>query len=319
MLDHTIKKKLESLNELPTIPYVISEVLSAVENTNLSATHLANLIQRDQSLTTRVLRVANSPFYGFSRRISTIELAVVVLGWNTIKEIVLSIILQRFFLTVSRKIFDVEKFWHYSVFCGSASRVLARKFGYRISGEAFIAGLIHDVGILVLAEYFTNDFMTIRNLMRRQNFSLTQAEEIILKCNHCDIGNWFAERWNLPGQLCETIQYHHSNYIDYKISKKNKSENGSTTVTNEEENEDDVTGKELLIAIVALSEWFAGQLGFMVWAGEQHQTNLFLVKELLEDVGQDDLLNPESAIEVLKQDILAEYEKAAIINAMIAM
>ena len=122
MLDKKIQKKLESSSQVPTIPHVITQVLNAVEDENLSALALASIIEQDQSLTMRVLTVANSPIYGFSRRISTIDLAIVVMGLKTIKEIVLSLAIQRFFARVRKDLFDTRDFWQYSVFCGAASR-----------------------------------------------------------------------------------------------------------------------------------------------------------------------------------------------------
>jgi len=156
MLELTIQRKLESLRQLPTVPFVLSEVLNAVDNVNMSAAALASIIERDQSLAARVLAVANSPFYGFSRKISTIDLAIVVLGLNSIKEIVLSLVIKRFFTNIRRDLFDVNAFWQYSVFCGACSRLLARKLDYRIAGEAFVAGLTHDIGYIILIQYFIN-------------------------------------------------------------------------------------------------------------------------------------------------------------------
>ena len=214
MLSPGIQRKLESLTQLPTIPFVISEVLSAVDNTNISASRLGSLIEHDQSLTAKVLKVANSPFYGFSRKISTIDLAIVVMGLNTIKEIVLSLAIQRFFSNINPMNFDIKSFWQYSVFCGASARLLARKLGYRLVGEAFVAGLMHDIGILIIIQYFYDHFKKIRELMRSRGASLIKAEKAVLKSTHCDIGAWIGERWNLPSQLCMSIRFHHSTYAE---------------------------------------------------------------------------------------------------------
>jgi len=215
MLSTTIRKRLDRLTELPAVPFVISELLNSLEDQNIKAKSIASLIERDQTLTARVLRVANSPFYGFVRKISTIELAVVLLGLNTIKEIVVSLILQRLFTKAKPGLLEIHLFWQYSVFCGTCSRMLARRMGYRLAGEAFVAGLMHDIGILIINEYFSKQMLEIKKLQGLKNISLTDAEKIVLdNTTHCDIGAWFAEKWNLPDQLCDAIRFHHSTFYD---------------------------------------------------------------------------------------------------------
>ncbi len=178
MLDPKIQKKLDSIVELPTIPTVMSQVLAALDNPKLSANQLASLIERDQTLTAKVLKVANSPFYGFARKISTIDLAVVILGINVLKEIVLSLLIQKFFSRLSKSMFDVKSFWNYSLFCGAAAKLLARKLGYKLAGEAFVAGLMHDLGILIIIENFRKQFGEIRKLQKVKNISLTEKYKL---------------------------------------------------------------------------------------------------------------------------------------------
>lgn len=298
MLNPDIRTRLESIRNLPTIPLVVSQVLQAVDDPETSAARLANIIERDQSLTARVLRVANSPFYGFTRKISTIDLAVVVLGMNTIKEIVLSLIVQRFFSKISTEIFDIKAFWHYSVFCGSASRLLARKLGYKLAGEAFVGGLMHDIGILIIAEYFSARFREIVEFQQENNCSLLAAEEEVLGANHCEIGAWFAEKWNLPGQLGSAIQNHHKHYSKFTAS-----------------SDKDINFHEIdqpLTAIVSMSEWFASLLGYLEWAPGLKINELYLSKEVFGDISEHDLLDQGSAFALLKQELIEEYEKASI-------
>lgn len=314
MLDNKIQKKLESLTKLPTVPYVISEVLNAVDNSNLSAGALGKLVEKDQALTAKVLSVANSPFYGFSRRISTIDLAIVVIGLNSIKEIVLSLVIQKFFSHVRKDVFDVNDFWHYSVFSGACSRLLARKLGYRLAGEAFVAGLMHDIGILFLVQFFTKEFKEIRKLQKEKELSIIDAEYDVLGCNHCDIGAWFARKWNLPEQLVNAIQNHHTSFINVKIQ-----EDDNDMVPGSKPGEEQLSFADTdqpLTAIVAMTEWFADDMDFKLWAMEDKPSDLFLANEILDDIKKHDLLNPESALEVLKQEISEEYQKASIFKKL---
>lgn len=307
MLSDKIRNKLESLNELPTIPYVISQVLEALDNPDVSAAALANLIQKDQTLTARVLRMANSPFYGFSRKISTIDLAIVVLGLNTIKEIVLTLVIQRIFSKVRKDVFDIGAFWHYSVFCGAASRMLARKLGYRLAGEAFVCGLVHDIGILIEIEYFTDKFLKILELQKSKDLTFIESENLVIDCNHADIGAWFAEKWNLPEKICKAIKHHQSTYVE--VAKDN--ENSMEVPAGKDD-----PFPEPLTAIVAMSEWFAKEMEFKEWARESKPSDLYLANEVLDEIKSHDIYESDSAIEVLKHEILKEYERTSVINEL---
>ncbi len=304
-LDPKIWRKLNNLTELPTIPTVMSQVLLALDNPNLSAKNLASIIERDQTLTAKVLRVANSPFYGFARRISTIDLAVVILGTNTLKEIVMSLLVQKFFSRLSKTMFDVKSFWNYSLFCGASARLLARKLGYKLAGEAFVAGLMHDLGILIIVENFRKQFGEIRKLQRVMGFSLADAEMAVLRATHADIGQWLAERWNLPPRLCNAIKNHHINY------KKLLPEEANSAAA------DDVNFSELaepLTAIVSLSEWFAQEMGYKTWDAKSAKPDYYLSREIFEDLSEEDILHPDSAFELLKKEMAEEYQKASLIS-----
>jgi HD-like signal output (HDOD) protein len=310
MLDPSLQDKLENITQLPTIPFIMSDVLDAVDDQNASAANLAKLIERDQALTAKVLSVANSPFYGFIRRISTIDLAIVVLGTNTIKEIVLSLIIKRFFSSIRRDTFDIRGFWQYSLFCGSASRVLARRLGYKVVGEAFVAGLMHDLGILIIVEYFTKQFELIRKLQSEAGYTLIQAEVEILKSTHGDIGFWFAKKWNLPERLCYAIEHHH---VGFALVKHERETETAFPQASELPGID-----EPLTAIVSMTEWFANQMGYRNWAMEEEKiSQLYLAQEIFEDLNdEDDMLSTESALDLIKQEIFEEMDKASIFNRL---
>lgn len=303
MLDPKIRKKLESLTELPTIPTFMTQVLSALDNPNLSAPQLANLIERDQALTAKVLRVANSPFYGFARRISTIDLAVVILGVNALKEIVMSLIVQKFFSRLKVSLFDIKSFWNYSVFCGAAARLIARKMGYRLAGEAFVAGLTHDIGLLILIENFRKNFGEIRKLQYERKISLPEAEFAVLQCTHSDIGSWIAEKWNLPDKLCTAIHNHHIPFTNFV--------KGASDEVNFEE-----IGQPLT-AIVSMAEWFAEKMEMKKWDDKYKSPSYYLSNEVFDEFSDDQSLHPDSAFELLKKEILEEYQKASIFGDVV--
>lgn len=305
MLKPHLVKRLEALRQLPMLPTTAAEALTLIEDPRTSATNVGRVIERDQALTARVLKVANSPFYGFSREISTIDLAVVILGFDGIREIILSLVVQGVFSGIRDSVLDVQAFWKYSVFCGSTSRYLARILGYRLAGEAFVAGLMHDIGVLIIAQFFPKDFEIIRAEQHLRGISLVDAETKVLTGNHCEIGGWLAEQWNLPKQLIHAIAEHHTPLV------LNENQN---TVLSQELHSDFYSIEHPLTAISALSEWFAGYLGFKYWAKETVKFSpLNIYPVLIDKIVNSHTGEIESTIEVLKPILMAEFEKASVL------
>ncbi len=206
---YKIKKITESIIGLPTLPTIVSKMLELVDNPRTSAASLARLISSDQALTARILKLANSAYYGFPREISTVNMAIVVLGFNTVKEMGLSLsVFDIFRNQENASIFDISRFWEHSIGCGVASRMLAKGYYSRSASEAFVAGLLHDIGKIILNQYFHKEFMQIMDMVVEGN-SLEDAEEAVIGTSHAQVGFWLAERWNLPEIISQTILCHH--------------------------------------------------------------------------------------------------------------
>ena len=208
------RRRLRHITEriigLPTLPTVVTEIISLVDNPRSSADDLARVISTDQALTAKMLKIANSALYGFPRRISTVALAVVVLGFETIKNLCLGVsVLEKFAWEGEDGLFDRQKFWEHAVGCGVAGRILAKKVKYRLAGEVFVAGILHDIGKLILSQYFGDEFAAALVLAQEENLYISEAEERVLGVTHAEVGGWLAERWNLPRQLVEVIAFHH--------------------------------------------------------------------------------------------------------------
>tara|TARA_B100000902_G_scaffold377368_1_gene409517 strand:- start:466 stop:1362 length:897 start_codon:yes stop_codon:yes gene_type:complete len=205
-----IKQITQSIIGLPTLPTVITQMIGLIENPGTSAKEVSQLISTDQALTAKILKLANSAFYGFPRGISTVNQAVVVLGFETVKSLGLSIsVLERFAVEEIKSSFDRQKFWEHSISCGVAARLLARKFNYQLRGEAFSCGILHDVGKLILSQYFADEFNQILLMSEEEYIHISKAEERVLGVTHTDIGRWLAEKWNLPSSLISAIAHHH--------------------------------------------------------------------------------------------------------------
>lgn len=203
-------RALENAYNLPSIPFIINEVNKVIEDPRASAANLGEVISKDQGLATKILSVANSPLYGIPRRVSTIDFAIIILGFNHIKNIVLAFSIMEAFTAYDSKHFNQKEYWLHSLLTASASKRLADDFGYHISGEAFTAGLLHDLGIAVICKYLPKQYREIVEIGRSGEMSFHDAEMQILGMTHSEIGKTLVDRWNLPPAFGETILYHHS-------------------------------------------------------------------------------------------------------------
>jgi len=205
-----VRRIAQSVLSLPTLPTVVAKVVQMVQDPRTSAQDLARIIATDQVLTAKVLKLANSSYYGFPRKIGTINLAVVLLGYETVRDLVLSVsVIEKFSQPEGDLWFDYSLFWEHSMATGIACRLFAQKLHYHIVGEAFVAGLIHDIGKLVLNNYMKKEFRNILRKANTENLLFYEAEEKVLGVSHGRIGAWMVERWNLPKTIVEALAYHH--------------------------------------------------------------------------------------------------------------
>jgi HD-like signal output (HDOD) protein len=214
MLDQGIKKEktkniLSKIYNLPALPFIIEEVNQIIENPKSSAAQLSHVISQDPGLSLKILSVANSPLYGFPRRVSTIDFAIIILGFNHIKNITIAFSIMDSFNNFRNLHFDQRKFWLHSLMTATAAKRLSADLGYRFGGEAFTAGLLHDLGIPVICKYFGSSFVEIINSVDIEGVTYEYAEERILGATHKEIGNYLIEKWNLPQTFADVILYHH--------------------------------------------------------------------------------------------------------------
>lgn len=205
----TVRTKVRGLAKLSTLPFVAMRVMELVENPKTSASQLVELISTDQVLAARILKLANSAYYGFPRKISTLNLAIVVLGFNALRDLVLSIsIIDRFWGDKKNEL-DLEQFWRHVLTVGRGAKLLAKYLNYPIVGEVFVAGLLHDIGYMIMLQQFPDDFIKVFAAAKEQKEDFHTLEDRLLSYNHQQLGAWLAEGWNLPPKLVESIKYHH--------------------------------------------------------------------------------------------------------------
>ncbi|QEM67880.1 HDOD domain-containing protein [Geobacter sp. FeAm09] len=198
-----LKKIIMDTKTLPTLPGVISKLNSLSDNDKSSVQEMARIVSSDQVLSARILRLANSPSYGFYR-VSTISNAMILLGVNVVKS-----------LALSSSIFEImEKnsvgLWEHSLGVGVASNLIATKLGLPECEEIATAGLLHDIGKVIISLKCSEAEREVRRVIGEKRVHMREAEQEVIDTDHAEVGGWLAKSWFLPDKLSEPINCHHN-------------------------------------------------------------------------------------------------------------
>jgi putative nucleotidyltransferase with HDIG domain len=208
------RKKLEilikNMGELPTIPSVFIAVNKMLSDPRTSASDVGLAVSSDQVITSKILKIANSAFYGFSSRVNTISHAVAVLGFSSTKNVVLTTgVLSTLNVKTPIKGFDLAAFWKHSVAVGAIAKLIIKEINPQNQEEAFIAGLLHDIGKLILAVCAPEDFAECLNFAVNKNCLFLEAEREVLGMDHTEIAGQVSDKWKLPPEIATVIINHH--------------------------------------------------------------------------------------------------------------
>lgn len=210
--DFDIQKMLGKIDKLPTLPFVVTALNDLIRNPQTSAADIHKIIMKDQSLSSRILKLVNSSFYGFSERISSISHAIVILGFNTVKNVALTAsVFDMFSKDKEPNVhFDHKAFWLHSLGVAATARLLATKVKLPGVEDIFVAGLLHDIGKMVLDQYAHDKFVDILKMVHEKNMLIKDAEaEILNGVNHAQVGAWLGMKWKLPTGLVQMVGFHH--------------------------------------------------------------------------------------------------------------
>jgi HD-like signal output (HDOD) protein len=204
---------LQKLNQenitLPEIPSIVFELNEVIANPLSSAEDIAQVVQRSPSLTALLLKIVNSPFYGFPSKIDKISLAVTLIGTREISGLALGISVISLFKNIPKEILDMYSFLKHSLACGIISRILAAHKSIPQTEQLFVSGLLHDLGRLILYSYFPQKARSILDRARSTNMLLYLQENDSLGCNHTHIVKQLLQQWKLPMVLENNVFYHH--------------------------------------------------------------------------------------------------------------
>jgi putative nucleotidyltransferase with HDIG domain len=207
----TAQEVAAAVAELPAMPASISEVISACDDQDMTVGQLSQVVLRDQSLTANILKLANSSFYGHSRRVTTVTEAVVVLGFSAIKSLAISSHTARL-LSGGLPGYGLQRgeLWRHSIAVAFTARRLAVELKLAPVEEAFVAGLLHDIGKLILSSYMENTFDEVTRIAQERRIPFHLVEAQLLGFDHAELGAQIANAWSFPPELEEAIRFHHA-------------------------------------------------------------------------------------------------------------
>ncbi|MBI5213944.1 MAG: HDOD domain-containing protein [Nitrospirae bacterium] len=207
----TLRSQIEKIDTLPTIPSVLRKLLAVIENPKVSLNEVGGFISNDPVLTSRVLKLVNSPIYGFPGRISSVSQALILLGLNVVKGMLLGV-----------SVFDAMQktmigLWEHSLGCAITARIIAQKKGLKEPEEVSVAALLHDIGKVVLGLKFPDEYKKIIAEAENKGIFILEAERNHFAISHAEAGAWIAQKWNFPRNLVEVIEYHHKPHLSNSV------------------------------------------------------------------------------------------------------
>lgn len=207
---------LKKIRDIPSLPEVVNRIIQLLGKPNTPASQIADLIAYDPGLTSKVLRMVNSAAYGFQRQISSVQHGIMILGFNTVRGLVLSTSIFKMLASRSRSGgLDQKDLWEHSIATAMGAKVTARFLNVVEADDAFSAGMLHDVGKIVLDLYFPADYAPVVKEAKAKNIRphgrrYLMLEKDILGMNHSEIGASLGVKWKLPVAINQVIEFHHT-------------------------------------------------------------------------------------------------------------
>jgi putative nucleotidyltransferase with HDIG domain len=210
MDEQEILKKLDSIKDIPTLPTIVFELNKLLRDPDTSIKTVCDTIEKDQAITLKILKLVNSAFYGFKSKISDLRNAVALLGYNAVRNAIVSLsVINSFPKRVILMDFDISLFWKHSLAVAVTSKNIAQLSKKESPDNCFVGGLLHDTGKVIMAQYFPELFDVVWSTMQNEQISFFESEQEMLPIDHAKIGAHLADKWQLPQGLVDAIRWHH--------------------------------------------------------------------------------------------------------------
>lgn len=204
-----MKNLLSQIGDLPTLPDVASRINREMQSESLNAKLLGEIIADDTALAAKVLRLANSAFYGLQKQVTTLNKAVMILGFNTVKNLALSVSIYSLFKERPGSPIDVKGLWQHSLGCAVAAQIITDNLYKKLGEEAFLFGILHDVGKIVFINAIPQEYEKVLLLMQERQMPQDEAEMEVLGFAHQRLGSQLLDTWKFPDNIVQAVKYHH--------------------------------------------------------------------------------------------------------------
>jgi len=207
--DSSWQDLLSRVSTFPTLPVIVDQITELVQLPDTTAREIEAVVMTDQTVTARLLRLVNSPFYGFAQKVTTVSRAVGLIGFEALRNLVFSTSVMNLFKGDGSSTFRPSEFWKHSIGAAIAAKNIARRLGEKQVEEFFVAGLMHDIGKLVHHEFLRDEFCRAGELALERDILLRQAELEVLCFSHDQTGGIILTHWRLPHRLIAMVTDHH--------------------------------------------------------------------------------------------------------------
>jgi HD-like signal output (HDOD) protein len=206
---NVVEQVKNNLEDMASMPHVAAKALELLNEAEPSSEDLGKVFQLDMVLTGKLLKIVNSAYYGFTKRISTVPDAISILGYDNLRNLLISTIAFDVFSKTRKNVLDNNGLWLHSLAAGTFAQAIAKELNLFKPEEYYISGLLHDVGKVILIQTAPNDYKKVLNLCKEKRISIFEAEQELLGTDHAEIGYIVALHWKLPLMISSSIRFHH--------------------------------------------------------------------------------------------------------------
>jgi HD-like signal output (HDOD) protein len=208
-MDRDLLEILQESDNIPTLPVTYIQIKELIDNPRSSITDIGNVIKKDSGLTARLLRLANSTYYGLPNAIDSITRALVTIGTRELCDYILGTVILSLFKGIPEDLVNMKSFWKHSIGCGLASKIVATFREYPNPERLFVAGLLHDVGRLFIFKSLVKKSRCLMTRCTASSELMLEAEKAVLGFDHTDAARVLLKHWNLPENIQEIVTWHH--------------------------------------------------------------------------------------------------------------